>query len=239
MTLEQESALKSFEETQDELTEEQVARYLKENPDFFHNWENLLTQLKLPHQSGSAVSLVERQVSILRDRNMDLRHRLSKLLDVAKENDRLFEKTRRLTLALTEAGSLKTIAKVLNKHLLEDFDIDAVALFLYDGDSPTPGVRIETPESLRGKLSGLLHGDNIMCGPIRKEEALYLFPHQDKKITSAALIPLTFKGELGLLALGSVEASHFKSNMGTLFVSHISEVLSRVLRPFLIHIPVV
>ena len=60
-------------------------------------------RLVLPHNSGNAVSLVERQVGVLRDRNKEMRARLDNMLQTAHDNDLLFEKTKRLVLNLLEA----------------------------------------------------------------------------------------------------------------------------------------
>lgn len=238
MSLEQENIINKSRE-RELLEEEKVAQYLNDHPNFFSNWENLLTEIKLPHRSGSAISLVERQVGILRDRNMDLRHRLSKLLDVAKENDQFFERTRLLTLALIEAGSLRSVVNVLEKVLIEQFDIDSVSLILYEDSSKDQHkiLRKLNPDICKEKLSGLLQGRNIVCAPLREDEAAFLFPHSQNPIASAAIVPLVFKGSLGILSIGSHDAGHFKSNMGTLFIGHIGDILSRIVRPYLISIP--
>ena len=70
---------------------EQVVAYLKAHKNFFVDHEALLADISIPHETGKAVSLVERQVVVLRERNVELRERLTHLLDVARENDVLFE----------------------------------------------------------------------------------------------------------------------------------------------------
>jgi len=50
----------------DALSADQVASYLKKHPDFFINRDSLLAEITLPHESGQAISLLERQVKILR-----------------------------------------------------------------------------------------------------------------------------------------------------------------------------
>ena len=57
------------------LTDEQVVAYLKDNPAFFIDQDDLLAQLRIPHLRGSSISLVERQVAVLRERNIDMRNR--------------------------------------------------------------------------------------------------------------------------------------------------------------------
>ena len=86
---------------------EAVAAYLRAHPEFFVDHDELILELRIPHQPGTAVSLVERQVKLLRERNIEVRHRLSHLMDVARDNDRLFDKTRRLVLDLLDANSLE------------------------------------------------------------------------------------------------------------------------------------
>jgi uncharacterized protein len=95
------------------LDDETVMRYLRDHTDFFQRHPELVSELELPHESGSAVSLVERQVALLRDRNIELRKRLGTLLQAAEENDALFTKTRALTLALLDAGSLDDLDAAL------------------------------------------------------------------------------------------------------------------------------
>src|SRR5690606_7331696 len=104
----------------DPLDPEQVADYLRHHPEFFVDHQELLGDLFLPHESGPAVSLVERQVSILRERNIDMRNRLSKLLDNARENDKLFDKTKRLVLSLLEGQDLGDIVDALHYSFDKD-----------------------------------------------------------------------------------------------------------------------
>ena len=92
---------------------DQVAAYLREHADFFQHRPELLELLRLPDSKGEAVSLLERQASILRERNTELRDRLNGLLDVARENDHLFDKTRRLTLSLLEARGAEKLFRNL------------------------------------------------------------------------------------------------------------------------------
>lgn len=51
-----------------QLTEAQVAEFLQQHPDFFTRNAKLLEKLHVPHETGRAVSLVERQTSVLREK---------------------------------------------------------------------------------------------------------------------------------------------------------------------------
>lgn len=95
------------------ITAEQVVSYLENNPDFFIEQDDLLAQLRIPHMRGSSISLVERQVAVLRERNLEMRNRLTQLMDVARDNDRLFDKTRRLILEMLDAQTLDELVSAV------------------------------------------------------------------------------------------------------------------------------
>ncbi len=82
--------------TQITLNDELVRDYLMENDTFLQRNPDMLDFLHVPHASGSAVSLVEKQATVLREKNVEMRHRLKALSENARENDLLFEKTRTL-----------------------------------------------------------------------------------------------------------------------------------------------
>ncbi|MDX1432677.1 MAG: DUF484 family protein, partial [Gammaproteobacteria bacterium] len=69
--------------------EDAVVEYLRANPEFFSRHPGLLEQLSVPHSCGEAVSLVEYQVSVLRDQIHDLRRRMQVLVANARDNEKL------------------------------------------------------------------------------------------------------------------------------------------------------
>ena len=214
--------------------EEQAIRdYLRQHPDFFDQHPDILDHLEIRHGDGSTVSLVERQVSVLRERNMDMRKRLNNLMDNARDNDRLFKLTRELILNLLEAENTDQLASSFLLGLAQDFGVEHASIILYgDPERATPECRMESPEIARRELGALIKGDKAVCGALRKDELEYLFPGAGSGIGSAALIPLRGKLEFGIIAVGSSDPDYYRSNMGTLFLSHIAEVLIRLLPKF-------
>jgi len=223
------------DEYPDTLTATQVSAYLRDHPDFFIDQTELLLDLRLPHESGQAVSLVERQVSVLRERSQSLRQRLHHLMDNAKDNDKLFEKTKRLTLNLLEARSLDDVHIAVDESLRGDFQADFCALVLFGTHTQfhNQGIRTTALEEAQSHINGLLQSTKPLCGVFRPEELTYLFPEQADAIASAAIVPLSFGNPIGVLAIGSRNPEHFKSGMGTLFLSYIAEVLDRTLPRYL------
>jgi hypothetical protein len=217
---------------------EQVAAFLRDHPEFFDERPELLETMRLPDARGDAVSLLERQASVLRTRNEELRERLNHLLDVARDNDRLFEKTRNLVLRVIEARSSEELMRNLVDSLQTDFGSDVVSLLIYDRDLDLTGelraqVRCVAWADMQEALRNLLRGGKAVCGSLREAELRELFPRDAERVKSAAMVPLEWDGRQGLLAIGSTDPLHFRSSMDTLFLNHIGEVLSRRLAAFL------
>lgn len=211
-----------------DISTESVALFLKENPSFFNNRDDLLVQLELPHRSGGATSLVERQVSVLRERNMDMRQRFSHMLDAAKDNDRLFEKSRQLVLDLLKTSDLNSLLSTLEKSMKSLFDADDSTLLLAAGNSKVHKRLGCATKEQHEALQGIFNNQYPLCGALREGEINQLFPNS-KNIKSAAAIPITIKGVKGVFAVGSNDEKKFISGMGTLFLQYIADVASSLI----------
>ena len=219
-----------------ELSEEQIANYLKNHPGFFLKHDNLLMELELAHPSGDAVSLLERQVALLRERNMDMRQRLGNLLENARRNDRLFEQTKQVVLGLLESRSLDQLTDTLHQSLHEEFKLEFAALTLFGEPERHRGVhaRVVPLGEARRDIDAILKSSKAVCGILRREELEFLFgAERAGAVGSAAVMPLSYPYPLGVLAIGSRDPQHFRSSMGTLFLGYIAEVLNRLLPHYL------
>lgn len=213
------------------LDSETVAAYLRLHPEFFIDHDELIPELRIPHQRGDTVSLVERQVKLLRERNIEMRQRLSHLMDVARDNDRLFDKTRRLVLDLMDASSLEEVVSCVEDSLRREFQVPFVGLILFS-ETPLPVGRSVSSAEAHQSIGGLLAGGKTICGVLREHELNFLFGEAAADVGSAAVVGLSHQGLHGVLAIGSADSQHYKSSLGTLFLGYIAEVLSRVLPRF-------
>ncbi|WP_261843406.1 DUF484 family protein [Aliamphritea ceti] len=215
-------------EVQSEVSEQQVIDYLKQHPDFFTGNENLLEKLYVPHQRGSSVSLVERQTSLLREKNRELYDYLSDLVGVARENEIQFKKTKKMVVSLLEAETLDDVAVAVEECLCEEFHSDTTALLLFGpARDDVNNLRI-MPREDATVIDALADSSQTSCGNLTELQNELLFKEHAFKVKSAAAVPLV-KGEtLGLLAIGSYDSEYFQSNQGTLFLDYIGQVLSRV-----------
>lgn len=210
------------------VSREQVAAFLQSDPDFFVEYEYLLEVLSVPHDSGSAVSFVERQSSMLREKNKKLSVHLSDFCDAARHNDVQFEKTKRMVLSLLDAQTLDDLGDALEESLCRDFYGDATSLILFADHQLTVNNRRMMPREMAGIIEPLIISNLPSCGHLSAAENHFLFEGRSSLIQSAAVIPL-IKGEtIGLLGIGSYDEDYFQSSQGTMFLSYVGEVLSRV-----------
>ncbi len=213
------------------LSGEAVADYLRQHPDFFEHHPELLENIQLPHDSGKAISLIERQVMVLRERNTELQERLGELVETARNNDRLFEKTKRLVIGLLEARDLPALIETLYESLSSDFQISYYNLLLLgdDGVLPRSQARVVGIDEANDRIGTLLRTNRTICGVLRPEELNLLFADQAEQVGSAAVVPLTHGQIFGVLALGHRDPNYYRSSMGTLYLSYIADVLNRLI----------
>lgn len=210
------------------ITAAEVAEYLLAHPDFFSHHAKLLEKLHVPHETGRAVSLVERQTSVLREKNQNLTAHLSDLIDIARHNDLQFDKTRRMVLALLEAETLDDIAVAIDESLCQDFQSDATALLLFtDKPLDVNNLRLIQQSEVE-PVKGLLATNLPSCGQLSERENQFIFADNASRVSSAAVVPLVQGETLGLLAIGSFDPNYFSSSQGTVLLSYVGEVLSRV-----------
>jgi uncharacterized protein YigA (DUF484 family) len=211
------------------LDDEAVRDYLKTHTDFFQHHPDMLDDLHISHGSGSAVSLVEKQVSVLRERNIEMRRRLNSLTENARDNDRLYEATRALILKLLDAHSYEDLGRVFTASMRADFGVERACIILFgDPGTSSEHCRVEAADTARIEIGALLKNRKATSGALRKQELSYLFPGAGD-MGSAVVVPLHNGSDLGVIAVGSSDAGHYTSSMGTLFPSHIAEVLVRQL----------
>ena len=225
-----------------EPTATQVERYLRDHPDFFSEHEALLSVLRVPHAAGEAVSLIERQVAVLRDQNQQYKRKLMELVQVGRDNDNLHRNLHQLTLALMRADSLGDVIERVHGHLRDDFKADLVALRLAQlptgFQTETSTVTLERDDPELAAFAPFFRAVRPLCGELKPEQLAYLFGDQAEAVASTALIPLGVEAEMGMLAIGSHDEQRFHPAMDTLFLRCLGELVACALGPYLDAAPV-
>lgn len=219
------------------ISEEAVAYYLQTHPEFFERHSRLLAQLRLPHQvGGSAISLVEKQVEILRERNRKLERKLHELVEVARANDSLAQKIHRLAHDLIGVSEQATVMEVIEHALRVDFGADHSMLVVFDERRASTEEtqdrflrRVRRDDPAIQAFDTFLTAATSRCGQIPDTQRDFLFGKGTNEIGSAALVPLGEECEIGLLAIGSHDANHFHPTKSTDFLSRLGTLVSRAL----------
>jgi uncharacterized protein YigA (DUF484 family) len=217
-----------------ESEEDTIAAYLQRNPDFFERHQPVLARLRLPHaRGGAAISLVERQIEVLREKLAGVEGKLTELVRTARANDaiadRLHRFTRRLLRAVPEGEAIARI----EAGLREDFDAFHSALVLIGERPGLPAqqfVRVVSPDDPNLKsFESLFASGKPRCGQARDSQREFLFGPEGPEMGSVALVPLGEKGTLGLLALGSVDRDRFHPGMSTEFLARMADLIADAL----------
>jgi uncharacterized protein len=200
-----------------------VAQYLQGNPDFFEDYADMLAEITLPHpHGGRTVSLSERQLLALREKNKELEKNLHEMVEFAKENDALQHKVHQFTMALFGAPDLLSLQEVVARNLREIFAVPHVALHLWKGLPPSSEV-----------LAFADQQKQPVCTHHALHDTLGWFGENAAHVRSFAYLPLrTGEQSIGLMILASEDAQRFYPEMGTVFLQRIAETVSSALHPF-------
>lgn len=220
----------------DTSDETAVADYLERHADFFERHQAVLARLVLPHVRGTAsVSLVERQVEVLRERQSQSDARLAEFIEVARANEQLAQKLHTFTRRLLRAHDLLEILAQIEASLREDFDASLARLVLVreqsiEGASATRFLRcVSAEDPILRSFESLFAIGKPRCGQVRDMQRDYLFSDEANDVGSVALVPLGANGTVGLLAVGSNERDRFHPGMSTDFLARMSELISDAL----------
>ena len=221
-----------------EIEEESIAAYLQRTPDFFERHQALLARLRLPHaRGGTTISLVERQIEVLREKQAALENKLAELVRVARANDAVSERLHRFTrrLLLSAVPRQQAVARI-EAGLREDFDAFHAALVLIgEPSAPAASPRfVRTVPATDPNLKSfetLFSSGKPRCGQARDSQREFLFGPEGLEMASVALVPLGEKGSVGLLALGSADRDRFHPAMSTEFLARMAELIAASLSP--------
>jgi uncharacterized protein YigA (DUF484 family) len=205
-----------------------VAKYLRKDPDFLLKHPEILDLLNLPHESGEAVSLIEKQVHRLREQNRALSRKLNQLIQVATDNEALMTRLHKLTLELMVIDGLGPFFDHLSESLLNEFKADILNISLFDREvdssAKTPVFSLRRDDPDLKPLQEQLEKGQTVCGRLSRNKLDFLFGNRGQWVQSTALVPL---GNDGLLAIGSSDPAYFYPGMGTLFLDLLATVITQ------------
>ncbi|EEF78822.1 DUF484 family protein [Methylophaga thiooxydans] len=222
------------------LTNADIEQYLQDHPDLFLQQPQLLELLELNASPEGTISLAQRQLQRLQEKNQQLNEQLHALIDNAHSNNELQQRVHALCLRLLDAPDLKSVIDALVKELKHEFSADDVALRLfYSADKPQElpklsanVAQLHADDKKLRSFDNLLSKQQPVCGRLTKAQKQILFSGQADQIQSVACLPLGHEPCAGLLAIGSHDANRFHADMATDYLSFLGEVFMRILRQY-------
>lgn len=215
-----------------ELTEQAVVAYLEQHPDLLLKHRSLLERMQVPHNTGSGmVSLIERQVEVLREKNRQQDERLLVLVNNARINEELTDKLHRYSLQLSSTETIEQLMQGAAENLQQLFAIDAVSIHIkpeYQSDR----VQISNlSEKSYAAMLDTLGNESCRCHNELDDELLVsLFGDKSSAVKSCALLALDTPHRIGFIALGAADQDRFTPQVGTLVLSRLGELFSTALQ---------
>lgn len=225
------------EERKTVISADSVAEYLRNHPEFFNEYQDLLEEIIVPHSSGDAISLVERQVSILREQNEQAKKRLHELIEIARQNEELARRMHQLALTLMDVAEPKDIFNTLYDNLRRNFRADYVAVRLFaepafvDSYAGEEFAGVDIPQETLFK--SIISKRLPLSGRLKRQQQVFLFGDDGDEIASAVMVPLHSAEWGGILAIGSKDANRFQEGMGVELLANLGEILSFILKPWI------
>ena len=209
------------------ISDSDVLDFLEKNPNFFISHPEILETLEIKHASGEATSLIEKQVEIIKTKNLDVNSKLSKFLENAEHNQNLFIKIQSLVLQMISETSLNSLATAVEAFFHEELktEICKVYFFTPDGSYGLDSEKIVTPEIATSIFSDLFKENDIALGGVTNEVSGIVFGAK-ANIKEAAIGKLKSSKIAGTLALGSSELGKFPKDSETLFLEFVISVFS-------------
>ena len=219
------------------VDEQAVTQDLQQHPELFDRHPQLLTRLRLQHpRNGTTVSLIERQVDVLREKHAAIEQQLAEFVRVARANDALADKIHRFTRRLLRTATRAQALTQIEASLREDFDAYHTVLVLpvaaahagaTAGEAASRFLRqLPADDPILRSFESLFENARPRCGQVRDSQREFLFGSEAAAIGSVALMPLSAMAPPGLLALGSVERDRFHPGMSTEFLSRMAELIA-------------
>jgi uncharacterized protein len=213
---------------------EEVAGYLKEHPEFFEHYADMLAEIYIPHpHGGRAISISERQILTLREKGKQLEGKLREVIQFGEENDAIGEKVQRISLALLAATDIRAVLNAVYLNLREDFAVPHVALRVWRSDGHAELAEFKPLSDASREFAMSL--PQPYCGGHAAVDTAALFGEAGARLRSFSYVPLRDREVFGLLALASEDPQRFYPEMGTLFLKRLGDLIAAAIARHLPH----
>lgn len=212
------------------LTDELVANFLNDNPEFFNRNPSLVNNLRLMDNQRGTVSLVERQQQQLRQKVQSLEEEITHLMSIATHNEQLFMLYSDLYIRLIDSKSAKELLDCLFTATTQLLSLSDLRLWLtHPSDIEHECITTGDCDNI---MQNRLKDEDYYFGRLQKSEQEEIF--SGVNTGSVVLVKLAHNDEtLGFLAISSDDADHFDPRMDTLLLSQFRKLVAKLLHQYL------
>lgn len=214
--------------TNKNISEHDIINYLQNDNDFFIRHPEQLLAINVSNRDGKVASLINHQVNVLKDRNQQLKDKLSEMIKYAEYNEKIMTQIFELTLRLSQISHVANVTKFFCAFVKKAFDCKYIRIIVpkYDKlDSNSSVLCIENDEPFLSIFNEFIRGNRPICGRLKPEKLKFIFAKNADSIGSSVMLPIGDKAEKGILVFASEDESRFNPDMSTDLLARLAQIL--------------
>ncbi len=208
-----------------------VISFLREHPNLLVEHPDLLSEITIPHATGVATSLVERQVSVLREQVRQHKNQMRDLIEIATENGQLSERLHILAEKLIKTNDIETLLSTIKKSLISDFKADKIVIQVLAKHQDDIPDFVGKEWAQKNLFEEAINNKKPVCGRLNEDQHRTMFSDELPEYGSSVLVPLSGKNWTGLLAIGSQSPDRYQKEMGTEILSQMADIVTLAIAP--------
>ncbi len=211
--------------------ENQVVDFLTSHPGFLNKHKEILDKIDVSHgYDGNVASLIERQVSMLREQNKGLSQVIEEYQSRYEKGINNFKTINTLSERLVETETLADFYRLFKQKMLDLYATNQVKLYLFIDEEYLLDIEgmpvLKRDANLRPMFTELLNRNKPLCGSLQAEHMISLFNKSADKIRSTVIVPLKCKNWEGLLVLGSQHKDQYSHGVELELLVSLSKLLT-------------
>ena len=206
-----------------------IRNYLRDHPDFFDKNPDILETMVIHHKTDGAISLVERRLQALQEKNISLENKLNSLINNAEQNQNIFENIMTLASRVLTAQNLLSLLDILDDSFKNVFKIKYHKLIIFDEfvSIDHPSMVFNNEKELKKAIPKLSDSGKQFSGEITEQAFQLLFDKKNQIHNSVVLCKITNESPNAYLAFGSDDPDLYKQSDSKYFLLHLANLVGQ------------
>ena len=206
-----------------------IRNYLRDHPDFFDKNPDILETMVIHHKTDGAISLVERRLQALQEKNISFENKLNSLINNAEQNQKIFENIMTLASRVLTAQNLLSLLDILDDSFKNVFKIKYHKLIIFDEfvSIDHPSMVFNNEKELKKAIPELSDSGKQFSGEITEQAFQLLFDKKNQIHNSVVLCKITNESPNAYLAFGSDDPDLYKQSDSKYFLLHLANLVGQ------------